>query len=75
MEIQIRDSKVVETSNPSILFWLGDGPKGIPFCDHYNLFPDRNHLDSWLETNKEELGIALSLEDAVAFLKESSEGL
>lgn len=75
MEIQIRDSKVVETSNPSILFWLGDGPRGIPICDHYNLFPDRKHLDSWLETNKEELGIALSLEDAVGFLKESSEGL
>ncbi|MEE8239247.1 MAG: organomercurial lyase, partial [Nitrososphaerales archaeon] len=75
MEIQIRERKVVETSNPSILFWLGDGPKGIPICDHYNLFPDRKHLDSWLETNKEELGIALSLEDAVGFLKESSDGL
>lgn len=75
MEIEVMDSKVLKTSNPSILFWLGDGPKGIPVCDHYNLFPDRKHLDSWLETNNDELGIALSLEDAVDFLKESSEGL
>ena len=36
MEIQIENGELVRASHPSILFWLGDGPKGIPVCDHYN---------------------------------------
>ncbi len=75
MEIQIKNGELVRASHPSILFWLGDGPKGIPVCDHYNFYPDREHLDGWLETNPEELGVSLSLDEAVEFLNLSSEGL
>ncbi|MFX1485311.1 MAG: organomercurial lyase [Promethearchaeota archaeon] len=75
MEIQIEGSKLVRVSHPSILFWIGDGPKGIPFCDHYNFFPDRKHLDEWLETNPEELGVALTIDEAIEFLNLSHEGL
>jgi hypothetical protein len=75
MEILIEDGELVSTSHPSILFWIGDGPKGIPVCDHYNFFPDQNHLDGWLETNPEELGVALSLDEAIEFLELSHEGL
>jgi len=75
MEIQIEGGEPVIVSHPSILFWIGDGPKGIPFCDHYNFFPDQKHLDGWLEKNPEELGVALSLDEAVIFLKLSHEGL
>ncbi|MHA1934922.1 MAG: organomercurial lyase [Candidatus Thorarchaeota archaeon] len=75
MEIQIEDGKLVHASHPSILFWIGDGPKGIPFCDHYNFFPNQKHLDGWLETNPEELGVVLSLDEAMEFLKLSHEGL
>lgn len=75
MEIEIEDSKLVRTSHPSIVFWIGDGPKGIPFCDHYNFFPDQKHLDGWLETNPEELGVVLSLDESIEFLNLSHEGL
>ncbi|MFW9787844.1 MAG: organomercurial lyase [Candidatus Thorarchaeota archaeon] len=75
MEIEIKGSELVRVSHPSILFWIGDGPKGIPICDHYNFFPGPKHLDGWLETNPEELGVALTLEEAIEFLTLSHEGL
>ena len=75
MEIQIEDGELVRASHPSILFWIGDGLKGIPFCDHYNFFPNQKHIDGWLETNPEELGVVLSLDEAMEFLKLSHEGL
>ncbi|MHA2069608.1 MAG: organomercurial lyase [Candidatus Thorarchaeota archaeon] len=65
MEIEIGDNELVRASHPSIVFWIGDGPKGIPFCDHYNFFPNQKHLDGWLETNPEELGVVLSLNEAI----------
>ncbi|MFW9809366.1 MAG: organomercurial lyase [Candidatus Thorarchaeota archaeon] len=75
MEIQIIDGELARASHPSMLFWIGDGPKGIPFCDHYNFFPDKKHLDEWLETNPEELGVALTLDEAIEFLLLSHESL
>lgn len=75
MEIEIKDGELVRASHPSIRFWFGDGPKGISVCDHYNFFPDQEHLDGWLETNPEELGVALSLDEAIEFMELSHEGL
>lgn len=68
MEVEIEGGQLASAS-PSIVFWLGDGPQGIPICDHLNLFPDPEHLRGWLETNPEELGVALPLGEAVAFIK------
>ena len=75
MEIEIKDTTLAKASHPGIVFWLGDGPKGIPVCDHYNFFPDESHLRAWLETNPEELGVSLPLSDAVEFFRRSQDGL
>ena len=68
MEVRIKDGGAVDVSPASTVFWLGDGPKGIPVCDHLNLFPDLEHLRGWLETNPDELGIPLGFVDAVRLL-------
>jgi hypothetical protein len=70
MEVKIDNGKVFSASSPTIVYWFGDGPKGIPICDHLNLFPDLDHLLSWLETNPEELGVPLLLHDAADLLQE-----
>jgi hypothetical protein len=69
MEVMIEKSKIVSASSPTIVYWFGDGPKGIKICDHLNLFPDLEHLLAWLETNPEELGVPILLHDAADFLK------
>jgi hypothetical protein len=69
MEIRIEKSKIVNASSPTIVYWFGDGPKGIKICDHLNLFPNLEHLLAWLETNPEELGVPILLHDAADFLK------
>ncbi len=71
MEARIADGGLASVSSPSIVFWLGDGPRGIPVCDHLNLFPDLEHLKAWLETNPEELGVPLPLGEAVRFIREA----
>ncbi len=75
MEIEIKGGKIASASSPSIVFWFGDGPKGIPVCDHLNLFPDRDHLAAWLRMNPEELGVAFTLDEAVEFIGGYLEGL
>jgi hypothetical protein len=69
MEINVKDKKITSSSSPSIVYWLGDGPKGIPICDHQNFFPDKKHLDAWLRTNPKELGVALTVDQAVDLIK------
>ncbi|MCH7541716.1 hypothetical protein IH981_02995 [Patescibacteria group bacterium] len=69
MEIKIKNKKITSSSSPSIVYWLGDGPKGIPICDHQNFFPDRKHLEAWLKTNPKELGVALTIGQAVDLIK------
>lgn len=68
MDMMISDSQLVEASSPSILWWFGDGPRGVHICDHTNFFPDLNHLASWLEANPEELGVPIPLDNAVEFI-------
>lgn len=65
MEIIVKNKKVTKFSSPSIVYWLGDGPKGIPICDHQNFFPNTKHLKTWLRTNPKELGVALTVDQAV----------
>jgi hypothetical protein len=69
MEVRIEKGKIESSSSLTIVFWFGDGPKGIKICDHLNLFPDLEHLFAWLETNPEELGVPILLHDAADFLK------
>ena len=68
MEVHIEDGRAVDASPATTVFWLGDGPKGLPVCDHLNLFPDLEHLRGWLETNPDELGVPLLVVDAVKLL-------
>ena len=69
MRVTVVDGSVTDTSSESIVFWLGDGPVGIPICDHFNLFPDLEHLGAWLSGNVQELGVPLALSDAVEFMR------
>jgi len=68
MEMAVSDSRLGGASSSSILWWFGDGPKGVHICDHTNFFPDMAHLTSWLEDNPEELGVPIPLEEAVEFI-------
>lgn len=68
MDMTISGSQLAGAHSPSILWWLGDGPKGVHICDHTNFFPDMAHLTSWLEENPEELGVPIPLEEAVEFI-------
>ncbi len=70
MVFDLRDHDLTRQSTPELLFWLGTGPIGAPgnpVCDHLHLFPDRTHLDGWLEGNPDELGAALPIVEAIAF--------
>lgn len=68
MEMAVSDSRLGGASSSSILWWFGDGPKGVHICDHTNFFPDLDHLSSWLEDNPEELGVPIPLEEAADFI-------
>ena len=73
MELELHGDDITRQSTPDLLFWLGAGPIGAPgnpVCDHLHLFPDRTHLDAWLETNPDELGVAMRIEEAIAFFTE-----
>jgi hypothetical protein len=68
MDIVISGSQLMGASMPSIIWWFGDGPRGVHICDHTNFFPDLDHLSSWLKANSEELGVPIPLEEAVDFI-------
>ena len=73
MEFELLGDDITRQSTSDLTFWLGTGPIGAPgnpVCDHLHLFPDRMHLDGWLEANPRELGVALRLEEAIAFFKD-----
>lgn len=67
MEISVKDRQIVSQSPKRIVFWLGAGPIGAPGnprCDHLHLFPSPRHLEAWLRSKPNELGVGLSLEEA-----------
>jgi len=67
MAIRIKDRRIVSHFPKGIVFWLGAGPIGAPGnprCDHLHLFPSPKHLEAWLRSKPDELGISLSLEEA-----------
>ncbi len=43
---------------------------GNPVCDHVHLLPDREHLDGWLEANPDEMGVSMSVEEAIALFSD-----
>jgi len=74
MEVRIEGVKVSKSSPPSIVFWLGAGPQdapGNPICDHLHLFPNQEHLQAWLDSQRDELGVNMPLTEAVRFLARS----
>ena len=75
VEVHIEGDRVTRVEPATAVFWLGDGPKGIPVCDHFNLFPSLDHLTAWLEGNPEELGVPLSVESAILLCARAKAGL
>ncbi len=74
MDVRIKATEVAKASLPSIVFWLGAGPRdapGNPICDHLHLFPDTQHLKEWVNSQLDELGLSIPLTDAVQFLVRS----
>ena len=68
MHVQIEEKRIVDYSPSSMIFWLGAGPQnsaGHPMCDHLHLFLSEEHLDAWLLTQKDELGVRLPIEQAL----------
>jgi hypothetical protein len=75
MEVRIEGIRVVSSSPQSIVYWLGAPPEdapGNPVCDHLHLFPTREHLKAWLETQRDELGVEMTVEEAVDFYAQAS---
>ena len=73
LELEIADQKRMRLSHPNLLFWLGTGEIGAPgnpVCDHLHLFPHQEHLEAWLETRPDVLGVAMPVTLAIDFLKE-----
>lgn len=64
-EVHIVEDRPVRILPETAVFWLGDGPRGIPVCDHLNLFPSLDHLAAWLNGKAEELAVALAAAVAV----------
>ena len=79
MEFTIEGNRIARTSSPSIAFWMGGGPEkragGVDaevlehgaeeICSHIHLFPNKEHLEAWVKSQKDELGVALSLNEVV----------
>lgn len=73
MAFTLSDDTITERSHPAPVFWLGTGPIGAPgnpVCDHLHLFPDRSHLAGWLGSHPDALGVAMTLDEAIAFFKD-----
>ncbi len=75
MQVRIRGTVVSKDSPPSSVFWLGAGPKdapGNPICDHLHLFPNKEHLQAWVGSRRDELGVSMPLAEVVQFLSRSA---
>ena len=73
VELELQGDDITRQSTPELVFWLGTGPIGAPgnpVCDHLHLFPDRAHLEGWLEANPDELGVAMRIAEAIAFFSD-----
>lgn len=75
MEIRVEGSRVVNASPPSIVYWLGAPPEdapGIPTCDHLHFFPSSEHLEAWLQTQRDELGVEMPVKEAAEYYAQVS---
>jgi hypothetical protein len=75
MEIRVEGSQVATVSPQSTVYWLGAPPEdapGNPVCDHPHLFPMRDHLKAWLQTQRDELGVEMTVKEAADFYAQAS---
>ncbi len=73
MKVRIRRGKLADFSPKEMMFFWGAGPEGAPgnpMCDHLHLFPDRRHMDAWVDSKEAEMGFSFELQDAILRLKE-----
>jgi hypothetical protein len=73
MTVRILEGKLGEFSPKKMVFLWGTGPEGSPgnpMCDHLHLFPDKNHMDEWIESNEGELGFSFNLQEFVKRLSQ-----
>ncbi len=73
MTIRIRKGKLEDFSPKGLVFLWGTGPEGSPgnpMCDHLHLFPEKGHMNAWIESKVGELGFSFNLQEAVQRLKE-----
>lgn len=72
MEVRIEKGKLVDFAPKGTVFFWGTGPEGFPgnpMCDHLHLFPNKGHMNAWIESKENELGFSFNLKQAVLRLK------
>ncbi len=71
--VRIHGDKLKDFSPKGMMFLWGTGPEGSPgnpMCDHLHLFPNREHMNAWIESKEGEMGFSFKLRDAVQRLRE-----
>jgi hypothetical protein len=73
MTVRIRKGKLEYFFPKGMVFPWGAGPvgsSGNPMCDHLHLFPDKYHMDGWIESKEGEMGFSFSLQEFVQHLRQ-----
>jgi alkylmercury lyase-like protein len=73
MSVQILGGKLEGFSPKGMVFLWGAGPEGAPgnpMCDHLHLFPNRRHMDAWIDSKEGEMGFSFEPQDLLLRLKE-----
>lgn len=72
MSVRIRAGHLERFSPKGMVFYWGTGPEGSagnPMCDHLHLFPDKSHMDEWVESQVGEMGFSYNVQEAIQRLK------
>jgi hypothetical protein len=72
MTVRIRRGKLAGFTPKEMTFLWGAGPQGDPgnpMCDHLHLFPNKKHVDAWIESKEGEMGFSFKLQEAIQRLK------
>jgi hypothetical protein len=73
MTVRIRKGKLEDFIPEGMVFLWGAGPEGSPgnpMCDHLHLFPDKSHMDRWIESKVGEMGFSFTLQEFVKRLEQ-----
>ena len=68
MTVRIRGGKLKDFYPKGMMFLWGAGPEGAPgnpMCDHLHLFPDKEHMNAWIESKEGEMGFSFKLQGAI----------